>query len=74
MGGGKYIRAWDIPENSKKKDSCAHVLRIVRNVLVKTGARAMEAREGGELKCDMMGNRDLLKISEWRSAMMICAS
>ena len=43
-------------------------------MLVKTGARAMEAREGGELKCDMMGNRDLFKISEWRSAMMIHAS
>lgn len=47
---------------------------MVRNLIVKTGAKAMKAREGGELKSDVIGNRDLFKVAERGSTRTIQVS
>lgn len=47
---------------------------MVRNLIVKTEARAMKAKEGRELKFDIIGNKDLFKVSEWGRTRMIRAS
>lgn len=44
---------------------------MVRNLIVKTEARAMKAKEGRVLKVDITGNKDLFKVSEWGSTRMI---
>lgn len=35
---------------------------MVRNLIVKTEARAMKAKEDRELKFDIIGNKDLFKV------------